>query len=73
MSAEEAKTIVSFQAPSRLVERARELASEHDRSLSGELRRALQVHVFLESGPDVEVVASERRGRRAHGPGETGP
>jgi hypothetical protein len=73
MSAEEATTIISFQAPSQLVQRARELAAANDRSLSGEVRRALETHILLETRPGVEVVRSESRGRglsSRRGPGE---
>jgi plasmid stability protein len=39
--------IVTFQAPRQLAERLRELAAQHDRSLSAEVRRAVRTTSLL--------------------------
>jgi plasmid stability protein len=41
------QTMTSFQAPKRLVDQVRELAAQHDRSVSAEIRQALNLHLRI--------------------------
>jgi predicted transcriptional regulator len=67
--------ILTFQAPMELAEQLRALADERDRSLSAEVRRAVQTHLLLSDRRNDEVVASGCPGRvqsSSRGPGGTG-
>lgn len=62
-------TRISFMFPQALVTRLQEVAMVNDRTMSAEIRRAIEAHLAREEqspGHDTEALLNPRPGRVAH-------
>lgn len=59
MSESADRTVISAQVPTPLRDELARLAGEHDRSLSAEMRRAIELHLHLAEFPERKTAAGD--------------